>query len=327
MILFENVSKVYDGGVSAVKDLCLQIKKNEVLVLLGTSGSGKTTCIKMVNRLEEVTSGRILVDGIDVKQYDPVTLRRKMGYAVQHIGLFPHMTVAKNIAIVPRLLHWEQDRIDHRVRELLDMVGLFPDEFSERYPHQLSGGQQQRVGVARALAADPAILLMDEPFGAIDPITRYVLQDAFLNLQKSLRKTVVFVTHDIFEAVKLGDRIALLDDGKLQQLDTPAQLIQNPANRFVQQFLGTQRFQLMLLTRTLGEIIDINTLRKSDERLSEGSPATVCLTDSIIDVLDTCKKDESAFLGIQDDKGVVGRLEMNDIMAALSHFLKKWVNT
>ena len=183
------------------------------------------------------------------------------------------------------------------------------------------------MGVARALAADPAILLMDEPFGAIDPITRYVLQDAFLNLQKSLRKTVVFVTHDIFEAVKLGDRIALLDDGKLQQLDTPTQLIQKPANRFVQQFLGTQRFQLILLTRTLGEIIDTNTIKKSDERLFEGSPATVCLTDSILDVLDTCKKDESAFLGIQDDEGVVGRLEKNDIMAALSHFLKKWVNT
>jgi len=168
---------------------------------------------------------------------------------------------------------------------------------------------------------------MDEPFGALDNLTRDALQADLLNLQQRLKKTIVFVTHDIFEAVKLGDCIALLDDGKLQQLDTPAQLIHKPANRFVQQFLGTQRFQLMLLTRNLGEIIDTNSLKKSDERLPEGLPATVCLTDSILDVLDTCKKDESAFLVIQDDEGVVGRLEKKDIMTALSRLLKNWVNT
>jgi osmoprotectant transport system ATP-binding protein len=310
-----------------VKNLSLTIGENEVIVFLGTSGSGKTTCIRMVNRLEEITSGRILVDGKDVNEHDPITLRRNIGYAVQHIGLFPHMTVGENIAVVPKLLKWNEARIDGRVRELLDMVGLDADAFADRYPGQLSGGQQQRVGVARSLAADPDFLLMDEPFGAIDPITRYVLQDAFLDLQQLLKKTVLFVTHDIFEAVKLGDRIALLDDGRLQQLDTPARLIRKPANEFVRQFLGTQHFQLMLLTRQLGDIVDEKCIHKDKQDDLEHTALTISFSDSILDVLDVMKKEDRPYVTIREDEDISGRLEKNIILDGLSHTLKQWLNT
>jgi osmoprotectant transport system ATP-binding protein len=255
LIRFERVSKVFPGGLRAVCDLSLEVAQGETLVLLGTSGSGKTTSMKMVNRLIEPSSGRVLVQGEDVMHTDPIQLRRKIGYAIQHIGLFSHMTVAQNIGVVPRLLGWARDRIDERIGELLATVGLEPGAFRDRYPSQLSGGQEQRVGVARALAADPPIVLMDEPFGALDPITREQLQNEFLQLESEIKKTVVFVTHDVFEAVKMGDRIALLDAGRLEQLDTPSQLVEEPATPFVDQFLGQHRFQLSMLTRTVGSIL------------------------------------------------------------------------
>ncbi len=242
MIRLESVHKQYRNGTVAVRDLTLDFFEDEVAVLVGPSGCGKTTILRMINRLIEPTSGRILLDGEDVTRGDPVQLRRRMGYVIQQVGLFPHQTIAHNVATVPRLLGWDHDRIDARVKELLALVGLDPGDYGDRYPNQLSGGQQQRVGVARALAADPPVLLMDEPFGAIDPVTRTRLQDEFLRLQSELRKTVVFVTHDIDEAVKLGDRIAILNvGGVVEQHDTPAQVLGAPATPFVERFVGGDR--------------------------------------------------------------------------------------
>jgi osmoprotectant transport system ATP-binding protein len=213
-----------------------------VVVLIGPSGCGKSTVLRMINRLIEPTHGRILIDGRDVTQSSAVELRRRIGYVIQHTGLFPHQTIAANVATVPRLLGWSRDRTTARVGELLDLVGLDPTRYAKRYPHELSGGQQQRVGVARALAADPVVLLMDEPFSAVDPIVRLRLQDEFHRLQETVRKTIVLVTHDIDEAVRLGDRIAVLSQGgKLEQYASAAELLANPANDFVREFVGSDR--------------------------------------------------------------------------------------
>jgi osmoprotectant transport system ATP-binding protein len=242
VIRLESVSKRYANGTVAVHELDLDVGAGETCVLVGPSGCGKTTTMKMINRLVEPTGGRILLDGDDVTRVDPVELRRRIGYVIQQVGLFPHQTVADNIATVPRLLGWDRRRSRARVAELLELVGLDAATFAARYPSQLSGGQRQRVGVARALAADPPVLLMDEPFGAIDPITRDRLQNEFLRLQAEVRKTVVFVTHDVDEAVKLGDRIAVMrEGGYLEQYATPADLLGAPANAFVADFVGADR--------------------------------------------------------------------------------------
>ena len=241
MLRFDSVTKRY-GSTVAVDDLTLDIGDGEVCVLVGPSGCGKTTTMRMVNRLVEPTSGRIELDGEDVLGLDPVRLRRRIGYVIQHVGLFPHQTVSENVATVPRLLGWDKGRVRARTDELLELVGLPPGQFARRYPHELSGGQRQRVGVARALAGDPPVLLMDEPFGAIDPVTRRRLQEEFLRLQAELRKTVVFVTHDIDEAVLVGDRIAILaEGGRLEQYDTPAAVLGRPASAFVADFVGADR--------------------------------------------------------------------------------------
>ena len=242
MITLDHVTKRYGNGHVAVQDLSLEVGEGEIAVLVGPSGCGKTTTMKMVNRLIEPSSGTISVGGDDVGGVDAVGLRRRIGYVIQHVGLFPHQTVATNVATVPRLLGWDRRKRADRVNDMLELVGLQPSVYGDRYPHQLSGGQQQRVGVARALAADPPVLLMDEPFGAIDPITRDRLQQEFLNLQAELRKTILFVTHDINEAVRMGDRIALLaDGGVLQQYDTPDKILGQPANDFVADFVGEDR--------------------------------------------------------------------------------------
>ncbi|TML90491.1 MAG: betaine/proline/choline family ABC transporter ATP-binding protein [Actinobacteria bacterium] len=242
MIRLEHVSKRYPNGQLAVDDLSLEVPEGEICVLVGPSGCGKTTTMKMVNRLIEPTGGRIFLDGDDVTRVDPVKLRRRMGYVIQQVGLFPHLTIADNVGTVPRLLGWDRTRIRARVDELLGLVGLEPEQFRDRYPEQLSGGQSQRVGVARALGADPPLLLMDEPFGAIDPIARDRLQREFIRLQGEVRKTIIFVTHDIDEAVKLGDRIAILrQGGVLEQYDTPAEVLGNPASDFVADFVGADR--------------------------------------------------------------------------------------
>jgi osmoprotectant transport system ATP-binding protein len=240
-ILLDGVTKRYDArSAPAVDNITLEIPAGEIVMLVGPSGCGKTTTMKMINRLIEPTSGRIFIGEDDVTQRDPDELRRHIGYVIQGAGLFPHLTVGDNIAIVPRLLKWDKKWIDRAIDELLDLVSLDPGQYRDRYPRELSGGQQQRVGVARALAADPPVLLMDEPFGAVDPITRQRLQDELLRLQEELRKTIVFVTHDFDEAVKLGDKIAILRAGaEIVQYDTPEQILTNPADDFVRDFVGS----------------------------------------------------------------------------------------
>src|SRR5437660_624353 len=231
MIRLDGVTKRYGDGTVAVLELSLEVAEGEVCVLVGPSGCGKTTTMRMINRLIEPTAGRIYLDGEDVTEADPVQLRRRIGYVIQQVGLFPHQTVAQNVATVPHLLGWDRHRVARRVDELLELVGLEPSGFASRYPSELSGGQRQRAGVARALAADPPVLLMDEPFGAIDPITRDRLQAEFLRLQEEVRKTVVFVTHDVDEAVRVGDRIAVMaEGGVLQQYATPPEILGEPAS-------------------------------------------------------------------------------------------------
>ncbi|MFD1990367.1 ABC transporter ATP-binding protein [Paenibacillus nicotianae] len=241
MIKFENVSKTYPDGFQAVKSLNFEIRDGEFLVFIGPSGCGKTTTMKMINRLVSHTGGTLSVNGKDIKKQDPVKLRRTMGYVIQQAGLFPHYTIEQNIALMPELKGWDEQKKKARVIEMLNLVGLDPELFAKRYPKELSGGQQQRVGVARALAADPDIVLMDEPFGALDPITREQLQDELLRLQRDLKKTIVFVTHDMDEALKLGDRIAVMKDGELLQLDTPDMLLREPSHGFVEEFIGKNR--------------------------------------------------------------------------------------
>ncbi len=240
MISLQGVTKTYDGSViPAVDSLNLDIPEGEILVLVGPSGCGKSTTLRLINRMIEPTSGRIIFDGEDVTSVNPDLLRRRIGYVIQQIGLFPHQTIAQNIATVPRLLGWDKAKINARVTELLDVMGL-PNDFKDRYPKELSGGQAQRVGVARALGSDPAVLLMDEPFGAIDPITRDRLQNEFLRLQSELKKTIVFVTHDIDEAIKMGDRIAILgEQSRIAQFDTPERILAYPIDDFVADFIGS----------------------------------------------------------------------------------------
>ncbi len=235
-----NLTKKY-GDLVAVDDLTITFEDESLNVLIGPSGCGKTTLLKTLNRLLNISSGDIRYDGVSILDIDPIHLRRTIGYVIQEIGLFPHMTIYENIAVVPRLLRWQENRIKNRVQELLEMVNLDPDEYTYKYPAQLSGGQRQRIGVARGLAADPQYLLMDEPFGAIDPINREILQDSFLEIQREIKKTIVFVTHDIREAVKLGDKIAILDRGSLVQYDETMSILNEPANEFVEDLLGSDR--------------------------------------------------------------------------------------
>ncbi len=273
-ITLDGVSKKYLGTkAAAVDNVDLVIPAGEIVMLVGPSGCGKTTTMKMINRLIEPTGGRILIGDEDVTHKDPDELRRRIGYVIQGAGLFPHYTVGDNIALVPRLLKWDKKRVDARVAELLELVSLEPSIYKDRYPRELSGGQQQRVGVARALAADPPVLLMDEPFGAVDPITRQRLQDELLRLQVELKKTIVFVTHDFDEAVKLGDRIAILDVGsKIVQYDTPEQILTNPANDFVRGFIGAgSALKQLNLTR----VRDIQTHEAASVRFDADPHAAI----------------------------------------------------
>ncbi|MGI5468998.1 ABC transporter ATP-binding protein [Streptomyces sp. CA-132043] len=288
-IQLENLTKRYAGGaVPAVDNVTMDIKAGEIVILVGPSGCGKSTTLKMINRLIEPTSGRITIGDEDVTNIDPVRLRRKVGYAIQSSGLFPHMTVAQNIALVPKMIGWSRTKIKSRVEEMLDLVGLDPREFHGRYPRQLSGGQQQRVGVARALAADPPVLLMDEPFGAVDPITRDHLQDELIRLQHELHKTIVFVTHDFDEAIKLGDRIAVLRErSHIAQFDTPEAILTNPTDDFVSGFVGAgAALKRLNLTRVRDvEVVDFPTATIEDplqsifDKLRDGASNELLLLD------------------------------------------------
>ncbi|WP_326698216.1 betaine/proline/choline family ABC transporter ATP-binding protein [Streptomyces sp. NBC_01754] len=286
MIRFEHVTKRYADGTTAVDDLSFEVAEGELVTLVGPSGCGKTTTMKMVNRLTEPTDGRIFLDGDDISAVDPVRLRRRIGYVIQQVGLFPHKTVLENTATVPHLLGWKRGKSRERAAELLDLVGLDPSVHGDRYPEQLSGGQRQRVGVARALAADPPVLLMDEPFGAVDPVVRERLQNEFLRLQAQVRKTVLFVTHDIEEAVRLGDRIAVYGQGRIEQFDPPATVLGAPATPYVADFVGADR-GLKRLSVTPVEESDLerppvvhldDPLAKATERLrAEGARWAVVL--------------------------------------------------
>lgn len=254
MIKIENVTKVYPGSDKAVvQDLNLHIEKGEICVLVGASGCGKTTTMRMINRLIDLTEGRILVADQDIHSVDPIKLRLGIGYVIQETGLFPHYTIEKNIATVPIELKWDKKRIQERVRELMDLVDLDYEQYAKKKPSSLSGGQKQRVGVARALAADPPIMLMDEPFGALDPITRAKLQNEFLDIQARIKKTIVFVTHDIDEAMKMGDKIAVMQDGKVVQYGTPHEILTSPVNNFVENLVGENRILKRLSLITCGE--------------------------------------------------------------------------
>ncbi|HPD97292.1 MAG TPA: betaine/proline/choline family ABC transporter ATP-binding protein [Synergistales bacterium] len=241
MVIFDKATKIYEDGTRAVDRLDLEIERGEIAVLIGPSGCGKTTSLKMVNRLEELTSGKIVVGGKDIHSLDPVELRRSIGYVVQEIALMPHMSVAENIAIVPRLLGWDKKRIRRRVDELLELARLDPARYRFRLPDQLSGGQKQRIGVLRALAADPEVVLMDEPFGALDPISREGLQNELLELQNTVKKTIIFVTHDMEEALRMANRVVIMRQGRIEQMGTPDEIQDNPATDFVRNFIGEDR--------------------------------------------------------------------------------------
>jgi osmoprotectant transport system ATP-binding protein len=280
-IVFDHVTKRYPGrDEAAVADLSLTIPAGDICILVGPSGAGKTTAMKMVNRLIEIDEGDIRIDGTSVRDQDVTDLRRGIGYVIQHVGLFPHMTIADNIATVPRLLGWPRDRQRARVAELLKLVGLEP-EYGKRYPSQLSGGQRQRVGLARALAADPPLMLMDEPFGALDPITRDRLQLEFLRLHDEVRKTVIFVTHDIDEAIKLGDRIAIMrEGGVLAQYDTPDRLLAHPADDFVARFVGADRGLKRLALRRLDQV-DLEPVDGAAPPDAPRAPGSTTLRDAL----------------------------------------------
>jgi len=335
-IEFRNVTKRYPGADrAAVDNLSLTVPAGEICVLVGPSGCGKTTAMRMVNRLIDITDGDILLGGNSVRTRKPAELRREIGYAIQQIGLFPHLTVGENIATVPKLLGWDKERIRARVDELLDLISLPPHETRDRYPGQLSGGQRQRVGVARALAADPPVLLMDEPFGAIDPITRERLQNEFLRLQAEIGKTIVFVTHDIDEAIKMGDRVAVLKEGgHLAQFAPPAELLMQPADEFVEQFVGADR---ELKRLALQRVKDIDLWRAAIVRPGEPvGEVRTRLQDADLDI-PLLVNDRGAPVGWLSERGLTGErvrpelrspaepvLEMEDVLRdALGRLLAK----
>ena len=314
-IRLEAVGKTYADGTVAVDALTLDVAPGEVCVLVGPSGCGKTTTLKMINRLIEPTSGRILLDGEDVTHADPVALRRRMGYVIQHVGLFPHRTVAQNIATVPELLGWDRARVRDRTAELLELVGLSHELYAGRYPQSLSGGQRQRVGVARALAADPPVLLMDEPFGAVDPVARDRLQQEFLRLQRAIGKTVVLVTHDVEEAVRLGDRIAVLaEGGRLEQHAPPSEVLGAPASEVVAGFVGGDRGIKRLAVTTI-EAGDLDPPREEPA----ARPGRVALGQTLRDALGVLLRLDAAWVDVVDPAtgAVVGTLTADSVHAAV----------
>lgn len=317
MIRFDNVHKQYSDGTHAVKGLDFEVEEGTTTVLVGPSGCGKTTTMQLVNRLEEPTDGTVHYDGTDVQDLPATELRRNIGYVIQDIGLFDHMTVGKNVATVPELKGWSDERIDEQVDELLDLMGLSPEEYRDSYPTELSGGQQQRVGVARALAAGPDVLLMDEPFGALDPITREQLQDEFLDIQDEIETTIIFVTHDINEALKMGDHIAVMNEGECVQYDTPTALLDEPATKFVEDFIGDDRTLKRLRVLRVEEIMQhnvpnehadvVDAFDSSDTVMADGGELIpVTPTDSAQVALSRCIQADVRALPVIEDADIIG---------------------
>jgi osmoprotectant transport system ATP-binding protein len=319
LIKFKNVSKKYSNNIKAVDNISFEIEKGECLVLLGTSGSGKTTTMRMINKLTCPTSGEIFVNDKNILDLDPITLRRQIGYAIQSIGLFNHMSVFENISIVLKLLKWDKKRIKKRVFELLEMFGFEPEEFSLRYPLELSGGQKQRIGVLRALAADASIILMDEPFGYLDPITREQVQNEFIELTAGINKTIVFVTHDIFEATKMANRIALMDEGKIVQIATPKELVQTPKNEVVKKFLKRHELQLSLMTTSLKDFIKPQKTSVN----SSNQENSLSIRSSVIDALDLFKESKKSFLNVFDKNNFIGQIRKKDLVNSISELFKE----
>ncbi len=309
MINMQHVTKRYtEGGAASVDDLSLIVPEGSTVALIGPSGCGKTTTMRMINRLIDPTEGTIIVNGEDVTKVDPVILRRHIGYVIQQVGLFPHMTIAQNIAAVPKLLGWDDAKIRNRTDELLHLVGLDPAEMLKRYPRQLSGGQRQRIGVARALAADPPVLLLDEPFGAIDPIARTRLQDEFRQILQRVRKTVVLVTHDLDEAIRLGDRIALMKSGKIVQYDTPDAILSHPADAFVENFVGIDRAIKRLSLFTVDDAMTTDKPRQGAHMVAS--------TSNLRDALALMVAANSDVLAVTDASGAVkGQLTRDAIFS------------
>ncbi|ACQ80913.1 ABC transporter related [Beutenbergia cavernae DSM 12333] len=310
-ISFEGAAKRYADGTVAVEDLDLEVSAGELMVFVGPSGCGKSTSLRMVNRLVELTAGRVLVDGEDVRHVDPVRLRRRIGYVIQNVGLFPHRTVEQNVGVVPALLGWSRERTRSRSRELLELVGLDADLHARRYPHELSGGQRQRVGVARALAAEPSVLLMDEPFGAVDPVGRRRLQAEFRRLHAELGTTVIFVTHDIDEAVLLGDRVAVFrQGGHVEQVADPVTLLAAPANETVRSFIGADR-AVRLLALTGIEAEDLSPA-------APGASPALTVGDTLDVALSVLAESPAPTIGVRGDDGeLVGSLDADAIYRAL----------
>lgn len=301
LISFKNVTKRFDDFI-AVNDLTLNLYSGETIVLIGPSGCGKTTTLRMINRLIEPTKGTIYINGTDISKLDVVELRRNIGYVIQQIALFPHMTIAQNIGLVPYLKNWPEAKRKQRVEELLEFVGMSPSEFYYRYPNELSGGQQQRIGVARALAANPEIILMDEPFGAVDPITRTTLQEELLQMQDKLGKTIIFVTHDMDEALKLADKIAIMKDGQVVQYDSPKQLLTNPAHGFVEEFIGKDR----LLKQP--EFINVKDIMIKN-------PVTILPNRTLNQALEKMRRQKVDSLMVVEGSGkFIGLITSNDVL-------------
>ncbi|TCP30569.1 osmoprotectant transport system ATP-binding protein [Scopulibacillus darangshiensis] len=301
MLKFDHVSKVYKGGKKAVDDMNLEVEKGEFVCFIGPSGCGKTTTMKMINRLIEPTDGSIYINGENIFDKNAVELRREIGYVIQQIGLFPHMTIRQNIALVPKLLKWPEDKRFERAEELLKLVDMAP-EYLDRYPHELSGGQQQRIGVLRALAADPPLILMDEPFGALDPITRDSLQEEFKKLQRSLGKTIVFVTHDMDEAIELADRIVIMRDGKLVQVGSPEEILREPANEFVEEFIGKDR------------LVQARPNIQTVEQIMNPNPATITENKTLSEAIQLMKeKRVDSLLVVDNERKLSGFIDIEII--------------
>ncbi|MGH3728167.1 MAG: ABC transporter ATP-binding protein [Micromonosporaceae bacterium] len=324
-IRLDGVRKQYPDGTVAVADLSLDVPAGQLVVLVGPSGCGKSTVLRMVNRLIEPSAGAVLLDGEDVTRADPVKLRRRIGYVIQNVGLLPHQTVRGNVGTVPKLLGWPKARIAERVEELLDLVGLDAGVHGRRYPHELSGGQRQRVGLARALGADPAVLLMDEPFSAVDPIVRTRLQEEFLRLQESVRKTIVFVTHDVDEAVRLGDQIAVLSEGgKLEQYAPPAEVLGTPASSFVASFVGADRgIKRLAVTPIPRDLLRPLSSVPGADGVAGGGPLTAATTPSVRvtatlrDALAELLEGGTGWVAVRDGDERLGVLTPEDIYTAL----------